>query len=79
MYIAPPEIIMLGDIHMKRPNWVTTEDMERTNNTSELIRSQVSTFYRSIGVNAERAEPSRGRPDRGKPSAAHWPVLESAR
>ncbi|NKW38501.1 hypothetical protein GS935_17160 [Rhodococcus hoagii] len=56
MYIAPPEIIMLGDIHMKRPNWVTTEDMERTNNTSELIRSQVSTFYRSIGVNAERAD-----------------------
>ncbi len=34
---------MLGDIHMKRPNWVTTEDMERTNKTSELIRSQVST------------------------------------
>lgn len=56
MYIAPPEIIMLGDIHMKRPNWVTTEDMERTNNTSELVRSQVSTFYRSIGVNAERAD-----------------------
>lgn len=56
MYIAPPEVIMVGDIHMKKPNWVTTADMDRTNNTAELVRSQVSTFYRSIGVDAARAD-----------------------
>lgn len=56
MYIAPPKTLMIGDYHAEQPNWLTDEDLERTNNTSELIRSQVSTFYRSIGVDAYRAD-----------------------
>lgn len=56
MYIAPPKTLMIGDYHAQQPNWMTDGDLERTNNTSELVRSQVSTFYRSIGVDAERAD-----------------------
>lgn len=56
MYIAPPKTLMIGDYHATQPNWLTDGDLERTNNTSELIRSQVSTFYRSIGVDAARAD-----------------------
>lgn len=56
MYIAPPKTLMIGDYHAEQPNWLTDGDLERTNNTSELIRSQVSTFYRSIGVDADRAD-----------------------
>ncbi|WP_458682495.1 insoluble domain protein [Prescottella equi] len=56
MYIAPPKTLMIGDYHATQPNWMTDGDLERTNNTSELIRSQVSTFYRSIGVDADRAD-----------------------
>ncbi len=56
MYIAPPKTLMIGDYHAEQPNWLTDEDLERTNNTSELIRSQVATFYRSIGIEAERAD-----------------------
>ncbi|MDH6284512.1 insoluble domain protein [Prescottella agglutinans] len=56
MYIAPPKTLMIGDYHAEQPNWLTDEDLERTNNTSELIRSNVSTFYRSIGIDAERAD-----------------------
>ncbi|QCQ94158.1 insoluble domain protein [Rhodococcus sp. SGAir0479] len=56
MYIAPPKTLMIGDYHAEQPNWLTDEDLERTNNTSELIRSQVSTFYRSIGIDADRAD-----------------------
>ncbi|WP_064076061.1 hypothetical protein, partial [Prescottella equi] len=56
MYIAPAKTLMVGDYHATQPNWMTDDDLERTNNTSEMIRSQVSTFYRSIGIDAERAD-----------------------
>ncbi|NKU38796.1 hypothetical protein GS901_06175 [Rhodococcus hoagii] len=52
--------------------------MERTNNTASSSARRSRRFYRSIGVNAERAD----RVAAGQiaePSAAHWPVLESAR
>ncbi|MGV9950292.1 insoluble domain protein, partial [Rhodococcus aetherivorans] len=48
IYIAPPEKIMIGDIHFNQPNWVTDDDRERTNNTAGLIRSDVATFYKSV-------------------------------
>ncbi|MGW4482089.1 insoluble domain protein [Rhodococcus triatomae] len=56
MYIAPAQKLMIGDYHFNQPNWMTDEDLERTNNTSELIRSQTSTFWRSVGVDAARAD-----------------------
>lgn len=56
IYIAPPEKIMVGDIHFNQPNWVTDEDRERTNNTAGLIRSDVATFWKSVGVDADRAD-----------------------
>ena len=56
IYIAPPEKIMVGDIHFNQPNWVTDDDRERTNNTAGLIRSDVATFYKSVGIEASRAD-----------------------
>ena len=56
IYIAPPEKILVGDIHFNQPNWVTDEDRERTNNTAGLIRSDVATFWKSVGVDADRAD-----------------------
>lgn len=56
IYLAPPEKIMVGDIHVNQPNWVTDDDRERTNNTAGLIRSEVATFYKSVGVDAGRAD-----------------------
>ena len=56
IYIAPPEKIMIGDYHVTQPNWVTDADRERTNNTAGLIRSDVATFWKSVGVDADRAD-----------------------
>lgn len=56
IYIAPDEKILIGDYHFNQPNWVTDEDRERTNNSAGLIRSQVATAWKSIGVDAERAD-----------------------
>ncbi|AHD24005.1 insoluble domain protein (plasmid) [Rhodococcus pyridinivorans SB3094] len=56
IYIAPPEKIMIGDYHFTQPNWVTDADRERTNNTAGLIRSDVATFWTSVGVDADRAD-----------------------
>ncbi|WP_137725640.1 insoluble domain protein [Prescottella subtropica] len=56
MYIAPKGTVMIGDYQTVQPNWMTDEDLERTNNTAELMRSQVSTAWRSVGVEPERAD-----------------------
>ncbi|AXY49326.1 insoluble domain protein [Rhodococcus ruber] len=56
IYLAPPEKIMIGDVHFTQPNWVTDDDRERTNNTAGLIRSEVATFYTSVGIDASRAD-----------------------
>lgn len=56
MYIAPEQTVMIGDIHFKQANWMTDEDVERTNNTAELIRSDVSDLWRSTGMEPERAD-----------------------
>ena len=56
IYIAPPEKIMVGDYHFTHPNWVTDTDRERTNTPAGLARSEVATFWTSIGVDADRAD-----------------------
>lgn len=53
--IAPREKGRIGDWVFDQPNWVSDQDLARTNNTSAVIESQVSTFYASIGIPVDRA------------------------
>ncbi|BCF86642.1 hypothetical protein RQCS_61870 (plasmid) [Rhodococcus qingshengii] len=53
--IAPREKGRIGDWVFDQPNWVSDQDLARTNGTSAVIESQVSTFYASIGVPVDRA------------------------
>lgn len=54
--IAPRNKVRFGDTVFAQPNWVSDRDAERTNNTSAVIEAQVSTFWRSIGVETTRAD-----------------------
>ncbi|WP_312026546.1 insoluble domain protein [Rhodococcus aetherivorans] len=54
--IAPRNKVRFGDTVFEQPNWVSDRDAERTNNTSAVIEAQVSTFWRSIGVETTRAD-----------------------
>ncbi|PTR28965.1 hypothetical protein C8K36_103337 [Rhodococcus sp. OK519] len=53
--IAPRETLRLGTYHVAQPNWITDGDLARTNNTSAVIEAEVSTFWRSLGVETTRA------------------------
>jgi len=53
--IAPRETLRLGTYHTPQPNWMTDGDLARTNNTSAVIEAEVSTFWRSLGVETTRA------------------------
>ncbi|MGF7122699.1 hypothetical protein [Rhodococcus sp. BE178] len=53
--IAPRETLRLGTFHTPQPNWITDGDLARTNNTSAVIEAEVSTFWRSLGVETTRA------------------------
>ncbi len=53
--IAPREKGRIGDWVFDQLNWVSDQDLARTNGTSAVIESQVSTFYASIGVPVDRA------------------------
>ncbi|MCL2533096.1 MAG: hypothetical protein FWE39_02930, partial [Nocardiaceae bacterium] len=53
--IAPRETLRLGAYQAPQPNWITDGDLARTNNTSAVIEAQVSTFWRSLGVETTRA------------------------
>ncbi|MDN3460533.1 insoluble domain protein [Rhodococcus sp. APC 3903] len=53
--IAPREKGRIGDWVFDQPNWASDQDLARTNNTSAVIESQVSTFYASIGIPVDRA------------------------
>ncbi|NMM90369.1 insoluble domain protein [Rhodococcus sp. SRB_17] len=53
--IAPKEKGRVGDWVFDQPNWVSDQDLARTNGTSAVIESQVSTFYASIGIPVDRA------------------------
>lgn len=54
--IAPRETLRLGTFHAPQPNWITDGDLNRTNNTSAVIEAEVSTFWRSLGVETTRAD-----------------------
>lgn len=53
--IAPKDKVRVGDWIFDQPNWLTDTDRDRTNNTSAVVESQVSTFYSSIGIPVDRA------------------------
>ncbi|WP_430330839.1 hypothetical protein [Rhodococcus sp. ACT016] len=53
--IAPRETLRLGTYHTPQPNWITDGDLARTNNTSAVVEAEVSTFWRSLGIETTRA------------------------
>jgi hypothetical protein len=53
--IAPKAKGRIGDWVFEQKTWMSDDDLERTNNTSAVIESQVATFYASIGVPVDRA------------------------
>nr|WP_274703465.1 insoluble domain protein [Rhodococcus qingshengii] len=53
--IAPKAMGRVGDFVFEQKTWMSDADLERTNNTSGVIESQVATFYSSIGVPVDRA------------------------
>jgi hypothetical protein len=53
---APKERLRVGDFVSDQPNWLSDEYLNRTNNTSAVIEAQVNTFWKSIGVDAERSD-----------------------
>ncbi|MET4614100.1 hypothetical protein ABIC28_005113 [Rhodococcus sp. PvR044] len=54
--IAPRDKIRLGEVLIEQPNWISDRDAARTNGTSAVIESQVTDFWRSVGVDTTRAE-----------------------
>lgn len=54
--IAPVNRGRLGDYQFDKPNWMSQDDLDRTNNTSAVIEAQVTDFWRSIGVPTDRAQ-----------------------
>ncbi|OFE10082.1 insoluble domain protein [Rhodococcus sp. 1139] len=53
--IAPKAMGRIGDFVFEQKDWMSDADLERTNNTSGVIESQVATFYASIGIPVDRA------------------------
>ncbi|MBM4568988.1 insoluble domain protein [Rhodococcus hoagii] len=46
----------VGNRIAEQPNWMTDEVLERTNNTAAGWEAEVSTFWRSVGVDDTRAD-----------------------
>ncbi|BAH47039.1 insoluble domain protein [Rhodococcus sp. NPDC019627] len=55
-FIAPRDTLRLGELHIKQPNWISDLDRDRTNNTMSVVQAGVSTGWRSIGVDTNRAD-----------------------
>ncbi|MFE3289497.1 insoluble domain protein [Rhodococcus sp. NPDC059234] len=53
---APRDMLRLGDFVAAKPNWLSSDDMDKTNNTAAVAEAQMSTFWRSIGVEASRSD-----------------------
>ncbi|GAB2663828.1 hypothetical protein ABI214_10085 [Prescottella soli] len=74
--IAPRETLRLGTYHVSQPNWMTDGDLARTNNTSAVIEAEVSTFWRSLGVETSRANRvAAAQLGMGAAHAAGWGVV----
>lgn len=53
---APAERLRLGDYVADKPNWLTEDDLAKTNNTAAAYEAQVNTAWRSVGIEASRAD-----------------------
>ncbi|MGW5074335.1 insoluble domain protein [Rhodococcus sp. NPDC004095] len=53
---APAQRLRLGDYVADKPNWLSEEDLDKTNNTAAAYEAQVNTAWRSVGVEASRAD-----------------------
>ncbi|RVW08034.1 hypothetical protein EGT67_19110 [Prescottella agglutinans] len=74
--IAPRETLRLGTYHVSQPNWMTDGDLARTNNTSAVIEAEVSTFWRSLGIETTRANRlAAAQLGMGAANAAGWGVV----
>ena len=53
---APKDDLRLGDFGGPRPNWMSKEYRDRTVNSAAVIEAQYNTFWRSVGVDANRSD-----------------------
>ncbi|WP_182348740.1 hypothetical protein [Tomitella gaofuii] len=55
--IRPPEDhLRLGAFRADQPNWLTDDELDRTNNSAAVLEAQSATFWRSVGIDASRAD-----------------------
>ncbi len=50
------KMLRIGDRIAEQPNWMTDDVLERTNNTAAGWEADASTFWRSVGVDDNRAD-----------------------
>lgn len=53
---APEDKLRLGDYVSEKPQWLSEQDLERTNNSSAVVEAQVATFWKSIGIETSRSD-----------------------
>ncbi|MBM4515550.1 hypothetical protein GS432_00390 [Rhodococcus hoagii] len=53
---APEERLRLGDYITDRPNWMSPEYLDRTNNSAAVAEAQMATFWKSVGVDVDRSD-----------------------
>ncbi|WP_072690358.1 insoluble domain protein [Rhodococcus marinonascens] len=53
---APEDKIRIGRYVAERPNWITEDTADRTNNQTAVVEAQVTDFWRSTGLEADEAE-----------------------
>ncbi|AOW93956.1 insoluble domain protein [Rhodococcus sp. WMMA185] len=53
---APEDKVRIGRYIADRPNWMTEDTAERTNNQTAVIEAQVTDFWRSTGLETDEAE-----------------------
>ncbi|NKW34486.1 hypothetical protein GS942_21385 [Rhodococcus hoagii] len=86
---APEKRLRLGDYITDKPNWMSEEYLDRTNNSAAVAEAQMATFWKSVVSTSIVLTASRPRPwvvrlparsARDLPSgrSARWPVERSA-
>ncbi|NKV12996.1 hypothetical protein GS909_23075 [Rhodococcus hoagii] len=88
---APEKRLRLGDYITSphKPNWMSEEYLDRTNNSAAVAEAQMATFWKSVGVDVDRSDrvaaatvvvrlPARSARDLPSGRSARWPVERSA-
>lgn len=53
---APEKRLRLGDYITDKPNWLSEEYLDRTNNSAAVAEAQMATFWKSVGVDVDRSD-----------------------